>query len=129
MSVPEPYFRDRNSYRADICVRVGPLKRSVASSVIAACEFLIFLPSMFFVSGCTISQHTRFDGLWERAVAVHRFTTNHSSDIRYRRALLDTSEFNDNAFAGIGEEAMMPLASKKTNSHHWSLRAPCTQVG
>ena len=66
-----------------------------------------------FVSGCTISQHTTFDGCETARSHHHRFTTNHSSEIRHRKALLDTSEFHENVFAGIGEEAMMPLDRRR----------------
>jgi hypothetical protein len=72
-----------------------------------------FLRSKFFVSGFTISQHTRFDGCETARSHLHRFTTNHWSEIRHSKAVLDTSEFHENVFAGIEDEATMPLERRR----------------
>jgi hypothetical protein len=70
----------------------------------------------------TISQHTRFDDRATEQLRRCGFGTNNSREIRHRKALLDTSQFHENVFAGIGEEANDALGSKKkTNSHQWSL--------
>ena len=45
------------------------------------------------MSGCSISQHTSFDGCETKWSHHHRFTTNHSSEIRHRKALLGTSQY------------------------------------
>jgi hypothetical protein len=85
---------------------------TIVSSFIAARELLIFTLHVLRV-GCTISQHTRFDvGETERS-RRRRLTTNDSSEIRHRKALLDTTEFHENIFAGIAEEAMMPLDRRR----------------
>jgi hypothetical protein len=57
------------------------------------------------VSGCTISQHTRFDVGETERLRRRCFTTNDSSEIRQTKALLDTGEFHEEVFVGIGEEA------------------------
>jgi hypothetical protein len=57
------------------------------------------------VSGCTISQHTRFDVGETERLRRRCFTTNDSSEIRQTKAILDTGEFHEEVFVGIGEEA------------------------